>query len=137
MPDATTGNATAPREVLHRLLGLVAEGPREDAADLFAEDAVFEMPYLPPGAPAQEPGREAFRGHLREGARVQKFDGMEEVRVYATDDPELAVTEYRLRGHVLATGKRFVSDHVMFARVRDGLIVWSRVYANPLVAPEV
>ncbi|MDX3243618.1 hypothetical protein [Streptomyces sp. ME18-1-4] len=41
---------------------------------------------------------------------MQKFDGKEAVRVYATDDPELAVAEYRLRGHVLATGKRFVSD---------------------------
>ncbi|MFI5687671.1 nuclear transport factor 2 family protein [Streptomyces sp. NPDC051636] len=39
---------------------------------------------------------------------------------------------HRLHGRVLATGKRFAYDVVMFARVRDGLITWSRVYSNPL-----
>lgn len=52
--------------------------------------------------------------------------------MYGTTDPELAVAEYRLHGEVLATGKRYTLDSVMFARVRGGLITWSRVYTNPL-----
>ncbi|AOR36498.1 hypothetical protein BFF78_40420 [Streptomyces fodineus] len=57
---------------------------------------------------------------------------MDHVHVHETADPELVVAEYRLHGRVLATGKRFAFDMVMFARVRDGLITWSRVYSNPL-----
>ncbi|MGI5133127.1 nuclear transport factor 2 family protein [Pseudonocardia sp. CA-107938] len=122
----------APREVLHHFLRLTAEGPSEAMADLFTTNAVFEMPYLPPGAPAQEPGRDAFRAHLREGAKLQKFTAVDQVHVHETTDPELVVADYRLHGRVLATGKQFIFDMVMFARVRDGLIAWSRTYSNPL-----
>ncbi|GAA3213513.1 nuclear transport factor 2 family protein [Nonomuraea helvata] len=121
-------------QIVEQLLNVVAHGPSEEMADLFAEDAVFEMPYLPPGVPAQEPGREAFRAHLREGALVQRFDGVTDVRIHRTADPEVVIAEYRLHGTVTATGRRFASDLVMVARVRDGLIVTHRSYANPLDA---
>lgn len=42
------------------------------------------------------------------------------------------IAEYRLRGRVTATGKQFTPQVVMVARVRDGLITWSRNYSNPL-----
>ncbi|MGW1030123.1 nuclear transport factor 2 family protein [Streptomyces sp. NPDC002577] len=122
----------APRDVLQHFLRLTADGPSEAMADLFSTDAVFEMPYLPPGAPAQAPGRDAFRAHLREGAQLQKFTAVDHIHVHETTDPELVVADYRLHGHVLATGKRFAFDMVMFARIKDGLITWSRTYSNPL-----
>ncbi|MET4644571.1 ketosteroid isomerase-like protein [Streptomyces atratus] len=126
MPAATSC------EVLDRLLRLTATGPTEEMADVFSEDAVFEMPFLPPGAPQQEPGREAFRAHLQAGAALQEFDSVDNVRIHEMSDPEVVVAEYRLHGRVLATGKRFVFDIVMIARIRGGLIIWSRTYSNPL-----
>jgi len=57
---------------------------------------------------------------------------VDNVRVHETADPEVVITEYRLHGLVTATGKRFAFDIVMIARVRGGLITWSRVYSNPL-----
>ncbi|WP_431925981.1 nuclear transport factor 2 family protein [Nonomuraea jabiensis] len=54
----------SPREVVGHLLKLTATGPTETMADLFAEDAVFEMPFLPPGVNAHEVGRETSRAHL-------------------------------------------------------------------------
>ncbi|MCX4744087.1 nuclear transport factor 2 family protein [Kitasatospora sp. NBC_01287] len=126
MPAATS------REVVDRFLRLTAKGPAEETADVFSEDAVFEMPFLPPGAPAQEAGREAFRAHLRGAAGLQEFDSVDTVRIHETADPEVVVVEHRLHGRVIATGKRFALDIVMIARVRDGLIVWSRTYSNPL-----
>ncbi|MER5532557.1 nuclear transport factor 2 family protein [Streptomyces mirabilis] len=124
--------AAASREVLDRLLRLSATGPTEEMADVFSEDAVFEMPFLPPGAPQQEAGREAFRAHLQAGAGLQEFDSVDNVRIHETSDPEVVVAEYRLHGRVLATGKRFAFDIVMIARIRGGLIIWSRTYSNPL-----
>ncbi|MEV3861138.1 nuclear transport factor 2 family protein [Streptomyces sp. NPDC050095] len=123
---------TTPREVLESFLRLTADGPSEAMADVFTTDAVFEMPYLPPGAPVQEPGREAFRTHLREGAKLQKFNAVDHVHVHETEDPELVIADYRLHGQVASTGRQFTFDMVMYARVADGLITWSRVYANPL-----
>jgi uncharacterized protein len=59
---------------------------------------------------------------------------VDHVDIHETTDPEIIVAEYRLHGRVVATGKRFASDIVMIAQVRDGLITWSRTYSNPLDA---
>ncbi|MEV0349387.1 nuclear transport factor 2 family protein [Nonomuraea sp. NPDC050680] len=101
-------------------------------ADLFAEDAVFEFPFQLPGAPQEEQGRETFRAHLKTGAQIQRFESVDNVAIRQTADPEVVIAEYRLQGLVTATGKRFTSQIVMVARVRDGLISWSRNYSNPL-----
>ncbi|WP_055589860.1 nuclear transport factor 2 family protein [Streptacidiphilus griseoplanus] len=121
-------SAATPREVVERLLRLTAEG----MADLFAEDAVFEMPFLPPGTPQPEPGREAFRAHLKGAVGLQEFDSVDDVHIHDTTDPGVVVAEYRLHGRVVPTGKRFASHLVMVTRIHDGLIIRARTYANPL-----
>ncbi|WP_214416039.1 nuclear transport factor 2 family protein [Sphaerisporangium fuscum] len=128
--------ATSPRTVVEHLLSLTATGPTEKMADLFAEDALFEMPFLPPGVPTHEVGRETFRAHLASAVDVEEFTGIDQVTIHETADPEVIITEYRLHGRVIATGARFVTGIVMIARVRDGLIVWSRSYSQekPLAA---
>ena len=45
--------------------------------------------------------------------------------IYETADPEVVIAEHQLHGTVLPTGKRFAFS-IMVARVRDGLIAWSR-----------
>jgi ketosteroid isomerase-like protein len=122
------------REVVDRLIAVVADGPSEQMADLFAADAVFEAPYVLPGLPTREVGREIFRNHLRDGAGLQKFTGIDNLRIFETADPEVVIAEYLVHGRVLATGKTFSHQLVLFARVRAGLIVESRNYANPLDA---
>lgn len=121
-----------PREVVSRLLRLTASGPCEEMADMFTEDAVFEFPFQMPGMPQDEQDRETFRAHLKAGALVQRFESMDNVEIHQTADPDVVIAEYRLRGRVVATGKRFASQIIMVARVRDGLISWSRNYSNPL-----
>ncbi|MBT2231004.1 nuclear transport factor 2 family protein [Nonomuraea sp. NEAU-A123] len=125
-------STAAPCEVIERLLALYAKGPVPETADLFTEDAVFELPFLPPGVPHPEVGREPFRHHLREGAQIQRFDSVEGVHIHETADPEVVIAEYQLHGTVLSTGKRFAFSIIMVARVRDGLIAWCRSYSNPL-----
>ena len=106
--------------------------PCEEMADLFAEDAVFEFPFQLPGASQEEQGRETFRAHLKTGAQILRFESVDNVAIHQTADPEVVIAEYRLQGLVAATGKRFTSQIVMVARVRDGLISWLRNYSNPL-----
>ncbi|MGO4612535.1 nuclear transport factor 2 family protein [Nocardia sp. 2YAB30] len=124
--------SVTPRETIERLLAVTAGGPVPEMADVYAVDAVFELPYLPPGAEHPEVGREAFRAHLVEGARIQRFDSIDDVRIHETADPEVIITEYRINGTVLSTGTQFAFPIIKVARVRDGLIVWSRSYSNPL-----
>jgi ketosteroid isomerase-like protein len=121
-----------PRQDVEELLRRTADGPTEDMADLFAEDAVFEFPFLPPDAGRPEQDRESFRAHLKDAVAVEKFEGMDDVHLHETADPEVVVAEYLLHGRVLATGERFMSRVVMVARVRNGLITWSRSYSKQL-----
>ncbi|GAA1949853.1 nuclear transport factor 2 family protein [Kitasatospora viridis] len=135
--STATGTATTtPREVIEELLRRTAAGPSEEMAELFAEDAVFEQPYRLPGAPEQPPGRAAFREHLRQGATVQRFEAVTDVRVYEAADGESVVAEHRLHGRVPATGREFALDLLLIARVRGGLITRLRSYANPLAVAE-
>lgn len=124
-------NAT-PREIAERLVRLTAPGPNSDLADLFAEDAVLEFPFSPPGVPRHAQGREAFRAHLLGAVGVQRHESADNVSVRETDDPGTVVIEYRLRGTAIPTGKTFIFDIIALARVRDGLITWLRTYSNPL-----
>ncbi|MER6943799.1 nuclear transport factor 2 family protein [Nonomuraea sp. NPDC000554] len=125
-------SVATPRQVVTQLLHLTATGPREEMADLFAEDAVFEFPFLPPGMPQEEQNRATFRTHLKVGALIQRFESVDNVEIRETTDPDVVVLEYRLHSRVTATGKQFTHQIIMVARVRDGLITWSRNYSNPL-----
>ncbi|MEV5834239.1 nuclear transport factor 2 family protein [Nocardia sp. NPDC052112] len=126
--------STTPRATIERLLSLFADGPTPEMADIYAVDAVFELPFLPPGAEHPEVGREAFRTHLVAGAQIQRFDSVDDVHIHETADPEVVISEYRINGTVLATGKRFEFPIINVSRVRDGLIVSTRSYSNPLAA---
>jgi ketosteroid isomerase-like protein len=129
-------SAISARNVLEQVVRLTGDGPAIELADMFADDATFDMPLLPPGLPRQEPGREAFRTHLRQGAAVQRFDRVSDVHIHETSDPAVAVAEYRIHGRILATGKRFTAPVVMVAGIRDGRIAWSRNYSTMLDDPE-
>ncbi|MGW3343123.1 nuclear transport factor 2 family protein [Nonomuraea rubra] len=56
---------------------------------------------------------------------------LENVVLHETTDPEVVIAEYDLHGHVLSSGQPFASTYVMVMRIRDGLIVHSRDYADP------
>lgn len=114
------------REVIDRLIEHLGDGPSPDLADLYAEDAVIEVPLR--GEHPQ--GREGYRAHLAEAAEVQRFDSVDVLGMYQTDDPEVLVYELRLHGHVLATGEPLELTTITVTRVRDGLITWCRSYSG-------
>jgi ketosteroid isomerase-like protein len=116
-----------PRQVVEELLRRTARGPAEDMADLFAAAAVFEFPLL-----SLEQDLDSFRVHLKGAVGVEEFDGMDDVQIRETADPEVVVAEYLLRGRTVATDERFSSRVIMVARVRNGLITWSRNYSGLL-----
>ncbi|MCO6007580.1 nuclear transport factor 2 family protein [Actinoallomurus purpureus] len=127
--------AIAPRAVIETLVSLTATGPTEKMADLFTEDAIFEAPTAPPGAPVREVGRETFRAHLAAGVKIQEFTGIDQVTIHETADAEVVITEYRLHGRRFTTDALFTTDIVMITRVRDGLITWIRTYAHENAEP--
>jgi acetyl esterase len=99
--------------------------------ELLAEDAVLEMPLAPPGLPSRIEGRDAIAGFLG-GHQVFSRLAFHDVDIHTTDDPELAVIEFRSEGEFAATGKAYQNRYALVMRVRAGRIVQYREYFNPM-----
>lgn len=117
-----------PREVFERLVTGVAGGRWDELPGLYAEDAVVVHPFAHPRTPLT--GRDALREHFAAGARMGLELAVRDAVVHETADPEVVVGEFAYEGRVVATGRRFRLPNVFVLRVRDGLIVESRDYAD-------
>jgi ketosteroid isomerase-like protein len=117
-----------PREVFERLIDGVKHGRWEELPALYAEDTFVTHPFAPAGEPLI--GREALRRHFAAGAGLGVTMTARDVVVHETSDPEVVIGEFAYEGRVTATGRRFTVPNVFVLRVRDGLIVESRDYAD-------
>ena len=130
MPE--TASARTARETVELLLRTTVSGTRDQIADLYAPDVVIDIPFAPDGIPTVTEGRETMRARMNAAASLFAFDSVTDVRLHETGDPEVVVAEYRIHGHLTATGKQFSLAYINVTRVRDGRIVASRDYGNPL-----
>ncbi|GAB3450570.1 nuclear transport factor 2 family protein [Actinophytocola sediminis] len=122
-------------EVFRRFLRCSETNAWDDLADLYAEDATIEMPFVPPGMPTTTRGRAAHRARFRRIGTLLRFTSATSVRLHQTTDPDVIIAEYDLHGEVIANGTTFVLSYVMVVTVRNGEIVHSRDYGNSLNRP--
>jgi uncharacterized protein len=127
----------APRAVVERFLRASAGNEWDDLADLYADDAVIEMPFAPPGVPRRSAGREVHRARFRTVAGLLRFENVDSVVIHETNDPEVVVVEYDLHGRTVEAARSFVFSYIMVMRIRDGHIVSSTDYGNPLASAQV
>jgi uncharacterized protein len=118
-----------PRAVAQLLLDGIGAGRWAELADLYAQDAVVEVPMAAP-QPVRIQGREAVRGHFTNAARSPLRFTAHNVVVHETTDPEVVITEFEYRGEL--AGRPFAFANVQLLRVRDGLIVASHDYHDHL-----
>jgi uncharacterized protein len=118
---------------VERLLAAAVSERPEDMADCYADHVVIEMPFSPGLYP---PRLETTRTELRDryGAHrtVRTYERLSDVRIHETADPEVIIAEYTLHGHMVASGRSFAMPFVMVITVRDGEIVHSRDYSDPI-----
>ncbi|MEU6716471.1 nuclear transport factor 2 family protein [Nonomuraea sp. NPDC046802] len=133
---AATGRGEA-AQVVARMIDASVANDHDALVELYAREAVIEIPFAPPGVPTRSAGREHLRARLEATAGMWRFDRAEAINVMETADPDIVVAEYTLHGSITATGKPFSLTYVMIITVRDGLIVHSRDYGNPLTGAEL
>ncbi|WP_371647122.1 nuclear transport factor 2 family protein [Streptomyces mirabilis] len=101
--------------------------------DLCVDDVVAEFPFAPEGAPARIEGREALFDYLRGYPDVIDVREIPAVRVYPTDDENVAIAEWSVKGSVVSNGNPYNMSYATFVTFRDGLIANYREYWNPQV----
>jgi uncharacterized protein (TIGR02246 family) len=127
-----------PLEVLERRRRVLVEGDMEAFADLFAEDAVLEMPFVVDGLPARLEGREAIREFsTRAGGIPFEVVELRTVQVHQTSDPEVVILELVSIARHTTTGETFETPCIQVFRIRDGRIVLFRDYVGAHALPDV
>ena len=122
------------REVVERFLEATVSGHPERIADYYADEVVIEMPFAtqPLYPPRIETTREQLRARFAAGAAVRRYTDLGRVTIHETTDPEVAIVEYELHGRMVASDKPFTLAFAMVITVRDGRIVHSRDYSDPI-----
>jgi len=127
-------SSATPADVLVRRRHLILNGDADGFADLFAPDAVIEVPFAPAGVPARLEGREAIREYSRRiMASPLRLEDFEVVELYQTQDPEVVIAEIRGKATVTTTGRSFTATSIQILRIREGHIVLLRDFADPRV----
>lgn len=124
MPEFPT-----PRTVFERLSRTISEGRWHDLAELYADDAVVDQPFLPDSRGHIE-GRETIRTHFESAAGTGLRLVARNVVVHETTDPEVVIAEFDYditTEHGTGTGA-----NIQVLRVRDGLIKQTRDYHDHL-----
>ncbi len=105
-----------------------------DMADFYAAEVVIEMPFAPAGvSPARiETTREELRARFRAGAATRRYRDLRDVVIHETADPGVVIAEYGLDGELTESAEPFSLRFVMVMTIRDGQIVHTRDYTDPI-----
>jgi ketosteroid isomerase-like protein len=123
---------------IFRKLAQAGVGANDNGAtlDLCADDVVFEFPFAPPGHPARVEGKPELGAYLKRISGRRRLQGVSNLEIHETVNPDVAIVEMTMTGTVTATGAPYEQSYVGVLTVRDGLIVRYRDYWNPLQAAE-
>jgi ketosteroid isomerase-like protein len=110
------------------------EAQLDQLAARYAERTDVRHPFAPGGGPVLRT-RADLRRHFEQASGGT--DGIESFEpvvldVHRTADPEVVITEYRYEGSV--AGRPVCIGNILVTRVRDGMIVESRDYADHIAA---
>lgn len=121
----------------HAFLDLLSTKDMVAWNDLWAENAVQEMPYSPSGFPRRIEGKAALVRHysnLPSSTGVMRFTDR---IIHSMVDPDTVFAEYRGGIEILATGKHYNNRYAaLFAFDIDGKLILFREYFDPNILTE-
>ncbi|WP_431871859.1 nuclear transport factor 2 family protein [Nocardiopsis eucommiae] len=125
MPDS-------PTTVFHRASEHLLSHDMRAFTALYAEDAVMEFPFAPPGAPRRLEGRETIEAYLAGYTDKLNVLSVHDVTVHQTTVPEVIIAELAVSGRRVPTDAPYTARYVAVLTISGGLIQHYRDYWNPL-----
>jgi uncharacterized protein len=119
-----------PRQVVELWRARALELDLSAEADLYAEDATWEAPFMDPDT--QVRGRENIRSMLLASKKGLEHnhvrpEGYRSVTWHETTDPEVVIVEFEVYGQ-MGRNKTFALPYIQVFRVRNGEILSLRDY---------
>lgn len=115
---------------------LMEQGNWDQWIDLWAEDAVLEFPFSPPGRQRAYTGKAQILAYMKAAACRVGVDGTTALNLIPAQDPNVAVVELSTRGRAIPTGRPFNQSYVIVFETKEGKLWRYREYWNPLVSIE-
>jgi uncharacterized protein len=125
------------RQVAERFAAAAVDPTSPELWDLYGPSVVMEMPFAPPGVPRRNLTSRAELAARFSAAGPARFEEAHDVVIHDTSDPEVVILECGLRGRIETTGETFDLPFIMVMTVRDGHIVHSRDYSDPIVGARI
>lgn len=131
--DGASSAIRAQTEATIRAFLTALEDKDMDAlAALWAEEAVQDMPFSPPGFPKRVEGRENLIAHYAAWPDLAgDAEFTENLRFYPMLDPEMTYVEFTGVVDILPTGRRYEQTYGGLFHVVDGKILLFREYYDP------
>jgi ketosteroid isomerase-like protein len=102
---------------------------------LIADDLTWELPFAPAlGHPARLSGRQAVLDHVGWFIGAVENFAFSDLRIYASEDPDMAIAEVKAEGLIKPTGRIYRQDYVLFVQARAGKLAFIREYFDPVRA---
>lgn len=103
-------------------------------ADLWADDAVQEIPFAPelPGFEQAWVGKEKILSYYNTAIPGRKDHVFWIHDMHQTADPNVIIVEASAHSIVVANGRSYDQKYVFLFKLRDGQILLDREYVNPL-----
>jgi ketosteroid isomerase-like protein len=140
VPETTEYAAATTHEVIERLANAMETGRKDIFIAQFAEDAVYETPFVLAGQQSRWEGFAAVSEHLNADNPTRSLLAFDKVSVviHLGADGEEATAQFLVDGRVLATNESFhLPSSIGIIRVRHGKIVHYTDYTNVLRGAQV
>ncbi len=120
------------RAAVETMLVTLEEKDMETFASVWADDAVQDMPFSPPGHPKRVVGKQAILDmYAGWPANSGKADFTSELVFYPMQDPEIIFVEYKGSVDVVPTGRHYQQQYGGLFHVVDGKITLFREFYDP------
>ncbi len=113
-------------------LSALEEKDMQAFADVWADDAVQDMPYAPQGFPGRVEGKQALLRHYADWPKNSgEADFTSQLVFYPMQNPELVFVEFKGDVFIVPTERQYRQSYGGLFHVKDGKIKFFREYFNP------
>jgi ketosteroid isomerase-like protein len=119
--------------IVSRYIDAINRSDLDTQKELYAEDAVFEMPYAPEGFDRKIVGRDNIIAFLQTVSTLTDAENLHDIRLDTYhSDPGEVIAEFNSDMVMKPTGAAYRNEYVARFTVRDGRITRFAEYYDPI-----
>jgi uncharacterized protein len=119
--------------IVGRFIDAINRSDLDTQRELFAEDAVFEMPYAPDGFERRFAGRDEIMAFLETVLELTDAENLHEIRLETChSDPGEVIAEFKSDMIMKPTGAAYRNEYLARFTIREGKVTRFVEYFDPI-----